>query len=102
MGRPTKLSKALPRIERFFKKNKETEIYTYDQLRVVLKEHREQWDLPNAFHIDSFIRALQEGKVGLKKTTFLFYPVHITRYVLGTIEYSDALKIAASLIKKHT
>ena len=100
MGRPTKLSKALPRIERFFKKNKETEIYTYDQLRVVLKEHREQWDLPNAFHIDSFIRALQEGKVGLKKTTFLFYPVHITRYVLGTIEYSDALKIAASLNKK--
>ena len=100
MGRPTKISKALPRIERFFKKNKETEVYTYDQLRAILKEHKEKWNLPKAFHTELFINALLGGKVGLEKMTFPFYPADITRYVLGPAGFPDALKLAASLNKK--
>lgn len=95
MGRPTKLSKALPQIERFFKRTLKAKIFSMTDLRKILEEKKSKWDLPRSFNTENFISALET--LELKKIIFPFYPIVINRYAWGSLDYSDLVKLAMSL-----
>ena len=97
MGRPAKITQATPRIERFFKHNTETTIYTYTELSKLLQTHRTKWDVAKAFQTDAFIEVLQN--LGLQKINLPFLPVPLNRYVFGTITYADLLKMGLTVNK---